>query len=59
MSEEECKHENWTVLGSNVIGDGHCKDCGKDVGLDVLFNNLKERMETLITRLESKLKGGD
>ncbi len=56
MGETKCKHENWEVQGSNCIGDGHCNDCGEDIGLDILFNNLKKRTETLITRLETLLE---
>ena len=56
-AEGECKHENWQVLGSNLVGCGHCNDCGKEIQLDVLFNGLKGRVEILITRLENKLEG--
>ncbi len=40
----ECKHENWQIIGSEPLGLGTCNDCGKEINLKVLFNNLKDRM---------------
>lgn len=43
-----CDHKNWEVLGSHTVGYGKCFDCDKEIGLDVLFDGLRRRMEAAL-----------
>ena len=49
-----CKHINWSVESDDLIGRGNCHDCKQQVPLNVLFDNLKKRMEEVINRYENK-----
>jgi hypothetical protein len=43
----DCPHDDWTILGSNRVNppQGTCTKCGDELGLDVLLNNWKARIE--------------
>ena len=42
--EEECQHDNWTVLGGDDIGKCTCLDCGEVICICNAFNRLRERI---------------
>lgn len=41
----DCDHENWEVTLDCPRTCGHCNDCGKDINIAILFDNLRKRME--------------
>jgi hypothetical protein len=48
----ECKHEDWEVGLNDVMGCGHCRICGKQMRLNVLFDDLRKRMEETVKKYE-------
>lgn len=50
-NEDSCEHIHWCISGSNLVGVGYCYDCKKDITLDILFNNLHEKMEEALKKL--------
>lgn len=41
----DCDHKNWEVTSDCPRTCGHCNDCGKDINIAILFDNLRKRME--------------
>lgn len=52
-----CPHDDFIVKGSNTIGSGTCKLCGKQLGLDELINNWKKRIEQEVKDAVAKATG--
>jgi len=46
----ECSHKNWEIKRSTTFGMGTCKDCGEEIAIWILFNDLHERMEEIIKK---------
>ena len=52
----DCKHKHFSVLCYNRIGYGQCLDCNKEINLNILFNGLITRIETVIQKYEKQTK---
>lgn len=44
VSDKSCQHERWEVRLGNTVGFGQCFDCDQEIGINVLFNGLRDRM---------------
>lgn len=48
MKSSDCKHQDWEVMSTNTFGFGQCKICNKEINIQILFNNLRIEMQSLI-----------
>jgi hypothetical protein len=47
--ESGCEHNGrWEVWGTNTIGSGQCRECGREVNLSILIGNSAKRLNNLI-----------
>ena len=51
-----CPHSNWRIEQSNQLWEGHCPDCGRDIPLNILLNQLVDEMRIFQKEVERKLE---
>ena len=45
---KNCKHLRARIYGTNMVGQAYCPDCGSDVFIYVVLNNLMSEMRKLL-----------
>lgn len=59
QKQAKCKHKNFTIYGHNLLGEGVCLDCGKNVPLYIVLRDLIARLLEIENKIESKYASRD
>lgn len=61
MSKDDCKHDqgHYFVTGASIIGWGTCLDCGKQIGLDDMFNWYMKAMDQKMAKMDELIRAAE